>query len=243
MTAPHKMMKLFSIGRLMLTVMVTLTSWSTWMASMNMRRRWRRWRHIWELIIIVLKVKQWRDEGEIQNECDGPCYKVMLKVKDRRFGDTRTVTTTYEGNLKPNHLKPCMAPSLQTLAILNHVKFINKSGVESRTEANPVMPSLATAVDTVSTAGSNRGQSNGYWQRRQLVQQTPKEVKIANRNMWLIMMTKYIKKVVLWQKEILQRARTSLFTTGGVWLGRHAPGWAKNPTFRLFSISSKLPSL
>ena len=29
---------------------------------------------------IVLKVKQWRDEGEIQNECDGPCYKVMLKV-------------------------------------------------------------------------------------------------------------------------------------------------------------------
>ena len=22
-----------------------------------------------------------RDEGEIQNECDGPCYKVMLKVK------------------------------------------------------------------------------------------------------------------------------------------------------------------
>ena len=57
------------------------------------------------LIIIVLKVKQWRDEGEIQNECDGPCYKVMLKVKDW-FGDIRTVTTTYEGNLKPNHLKP-----------------------------------------------------------------------------------------------------------------------------------------
>jgi len=25
------------------------------------------------------EVKQWRDEGEIQNECDGPCYKVMLK--------------------------------------------------------------------------------------------------------------------------------------------------------------------
>ena len=29
----------------------------------------------------ALKVKQWRDEGEIQNECDGPCYKVMLKVE------------------------------------------------------------------------------------------------------------------------------------------------------------------
>ena len=29
----------------------------------------------------VTKVKQWRDEGEIQNECDGPCYKVMLKVE------------------------------------------------------------------------------------------------------------------------------------------------------------------
>ena len=26
-------------------------------------------------------MKQWRDEGEIQNECDGPCYKVMLKVE------------------------------------------------------------------------------------------------------------------------------------------------------------------
>ena len=85
----------------------------------------------------------------------------MLKVKDC-FGETRTVTTTYEGNLKPNHLKPCMAGSLQTLAIPNHVKFINKSGVESRTEENPVMPSLPTAVDTVYTAGSNRGQSNGY---------------------------------------------------------------------------------
>ena len=29
----------------------------------------------------AFKVKQWRDEGEIQNECDGPCYKVMLKVE------------------------------------------------------------------------------------------------------------------------------------------------------------------
>ena len=30
------------------------------------------------------KVKQLRDEGEIQNECDGPCYKVMLKVQSAK---------------------------------------------------------------------------------------------------------------------------------------------------------------
>ena len=27
------------------------------------------------------QVKQLRDEGEIQNECDGPCFKLMLKVQ------------------------------------------------------------------------------------------------------------------------------------------------------------------
>ena len=85
--------------------MATLTSWSTWTASMSMRKRWNTKiqntkiqedpKKIYNVDVeyeyeveygffllktVVLKVKQWRDEGEIQNECDGPCYKVMLKV-------------------------------------------------------------------------------------------------------------------------------------------------------------------